>query len=53
MTFLDGAKKAFEYIIDSYVNNKESELSKFFQDRFLTNIKKRLKKERKVTKVRD
>ena len=44
-TFLDGAKKAFEYIIDSYVNNKESELSKLLSGQILDEYKKRLKKE--------
>ena len=47
MTFLDGAKKAFEYIIDSYVNNKESELSKLLSGQILDEYKKEIKKRKK------
>ena len=45
--FLDGAKKAFEYIIDSYVNNKESELSKLLSGQILDEYKKEIKKRKK------
>ncbi len=46
-TFLDGAKKAFEYIIDSYINNNEKELSKLLSGQILGEYKKEIKKRTK------
>ena len=40
-------QKAFEYIIDSYVNNKESELSKLLSGQILDEYKKEIKKRKK------
>ena len=37
-------EKAFEYIIDSYVNNKENELSKLLSGQILDEYKKEIKK---------
>lgn len=46
-SFLNGANKAFEYIIDCYVNNKENELSKLLSTEMLAEYKKEIKNRKK------
>lgn len=51
-SFLNGANRAFEYIIDCYVKNKENELSKLLSSQMLTEYKKEIKnREKKKEKL--